>query len=66
MQTSNDEEQEKCKTSIALFAVLSENFKLQHNETILSVQYCKLIRQQSENAQEWADPLRIKMHECKY
>ena len=46
MQTLNDEEQGKFKTSMGLFEVLSENFKLQHNETILSLQYFKLIREQ--------------------
>ena len=48
------------------FEVLSETFKPQHNETILSLQYCKLRREQSENVEEWIDPLRMKANECKY
>ena len=39
VQTLNDREQEKCKTSSGLFEVLNEEFKLQQNETILSLQY---------------------------
>ena len=35
-----------------MFKVLSEKFQSQHNETILSLQYCKLIREQRENAEE--------------
>ena len=47
MQMLNAEVQEKCKTSIRLFEVLSENFEPQHNETMVPLQYCKLIGQQS-------------------
>ena len=48
MQTLNYQEQEKYKTSVGLFKVLSQKFKPQHNKIILSLQYCKLIREQSE------------------
>ena len=51
MQTLDDEEEEKSKTSIGLFKVLIENFKPQHNETLLSLQYCKQ-RKQSKNPKE--------------
>ena len=34
--------------------------------TILSLQYCKLIRQQSENDEDWIGHLRIKVYECEY
>ena len=46
VQTLNDREQEKCKTSSDLFEVLSEKFKLQHNEAILAVLNCKLVREE--------------------
>ena len=36
---------------IMLFEVLSEKFKPQHNETILSLQYCKVARKQNENTE---------------
>ena len=43
-----------------------KKFKPQHDETMLSLQYCKPIRQQSDNAEEWKSYLRIKANECKY
>ena len=48
-----DVEQEKCRTSTGLLEVLSDKFKPQNNETVLSLQYWKLACEQSENAQEW-------------
>ena len=51
----NDEEQEKYKTSAGLFGVLSDKFKPEHNEMILSLQYCKLAIEQNEEAENgWA------------
>ena len=49
---------------MGLFEVKSEKFKPQCNETILSLQYCKLIRQQSEQAEELVGYLRIKANKC--
>ena len=46
MQTA--EEQEMCKSSTDLFKILNEKFKPEHNETILSLQYCKLLRMMTE------------------
>ena len=46
MQVLYDEKQERFKTSMGLFEVLSEEIKSQHNETVLSLQYCKLIWEQ--------------------
>ena len=42
VQTSNDEQKEKCRTSMGLVEVLSERFKPQQSERILSLLYCKL------------------------
>ena len=42
-----------------------QNFKPQHNETILSLQYCKLNRKKKESAQEWMGELNIKAIDCK-
>ena len=56
----------KCKTTVGLFDVLSEKFKLQHNQTILSLKYWKLIREQSKNADEWVGYLRMKANEYEY
>ena len=51
MQTFNDTEQEKCRKSGGVFEALIENFKPQHNETILSLQYCKQASKQNETAE---------------
>ena len=53
VQTFNNNEQEKCKTSSGLFEVLSEKLKPQHNETVSSLRYSKQIREEKENAEEW-------------
>ena len=39
VQILNDRDQEKCRTISSPFEVLSKKFNLQHNETILSMQY---------------------------
>ena len=52
MQMLNDTEQENCRTIAGLFEVLSQMFWLQHKETISSLKYCKLTREQKENAEE--------------
>ena len=46
--------------------MLIEKFKPQHNQTVLQSQYCKLIKEQNENAEEWMDHFRIKANECGY
>ena len=60
VQTLNDREQEKYSTSTGPFEVLSENFKPQHNKTTLSLQYCKLIREERESTEEWVGCPKIK------
>ena len=65
-QTLNDEEKEKCKTIMGLFKVLSELFKSQHIETVLPLQYCKLLGEPSDDAAEWIGCLRVKANECEY
>ena len=54
MKTLNDEEKEKFKTNPGLFKTLSDKFKPQHNEKMLSLQHCKLIGEQNQNAKKWA------------
>ena len=41
-------------------------FKPQHNERILSLQYCKLMREQIKNAKQWMGILRIRANKCGY
>ena len=50
---NTDNEKEKCQAGSGLFEAQSEKFKPQHNETILSLQYCELIREKKESAEEW-------------
>ena len=38
----------------------------QYNETIKSLQFCKLIRQSNENVEEWMGRLRTAVVECNY
>ena len=66
VQTLNNKEKEKCKTSSGLFYILSEKFKPQHNEIMLSLQYFKLAREQNENVEEWIGCLWIKLNESDY
>ena len=44
---------EKCETSPELFEMPIEKFQSQHNETILSMKYCKLVRENRKSAEEW-------------
>ena len=53
--TVTNSEKEACKTKEELFKMLNEKFKLQHNKTILSLQYCKLSRNNEGTMQEWMD-----------
>ena len=43
---------------------LVKKSKCQHNEAILSLQYCKLTSKQNENAKEWIGHLRHKASKC--
>ena len=54
------------QSEIRLFNVLKDKFRLQHNETILTLQFCKLQRKENESIQEWMSGLQIKAAECNY
>ena len=43
LKTSTEVEQELCETVKGLFSAIFDSFMFQHNETILSLHYCKLI-----------------------
>ena len=49
-----------------LFDTTSENLKPQHNETILALQYCKLVWHCNETAEECDGFPKSKATECKY
>ena len=58
--------EEKCEMSKGLFKTLNDKFKLQYNEIIKSLQFCKLCRQANKSAKEWMVKLRIAATECNY
>ena len=66
IQTFTNPEKEAPKMAGGLFVTLDEKFKQQHNETIWSLQYCKLKRKGLQYAQEWMGRLSIQATECKY
>ena len=45
---------------------LNEEFKPQHNETILLLQDYKVVREEEVNGEEWMGYLKIKANECEY
>ena len=66
VNTLNDDEKVRWKTRSGLLEVLSDKLKPQNNEMMVSLQYCKLTRQQNENADKWTGWLRIKANEFEY
>ena len=57
MGTFTQVENEKCKTTKVLFSVLSNIFKLCHNQIIISLQYWRLHRKSNESSLESMDRL---------
>ena len=49
-----------------LFTTFNNKFKLQFNEIIKSLQFCKLSRQTKENAEDLMSRLRFAVVECNY
>ena len=49
-----------------MFEILSNQFELQYNEMIKSLQVHKLVRQENESAEQWIDRPRISVTECNY
>ena len=45
--------------------MLNEKFKPQYNDTILSSQYCKILKDNTKSVKEWMGQLGIKANECK-
>ena len=63
IQTLTNAEIEACKSITGLFNI-KINLKLQHNEMIWSLQYCKLHRKENGSAQGWIGRFQIKAVEC--
>ena len=55
-----------CSTSEGLFETLAIKFRLQFNETIKSLQFCKLNRQDGKSTEEWMGRLRVSVVDCNY
>ena len=62
--TLTDKEQESCNNMKGLFDALNRKLKPQYNKPIKSLQFCKLIRQSNESAEEWMGILRTAVVEC--
>ena len=58
--------EEQYRISTGLCEVLHQKFILQHEGTILSLQHCKLIREQNTNDEEWMGCFRIRANEFGY
>ena len=39
---------------------------MQHNDTILSLEYCNLVRKCNETVEQWTGQIRVKGNEYKY
>ena len=59
-------EKDTCSTLEGLFKILTNKFRPKFNETIKSLQFSKLSRQNGENAEEWMGRLWLSAIECKY
>ena len=66
IQTISNAEKEACNSTTGLFYVLKEEFRPQPNETILSLQCCKLHRKENESTHEWVGRFCIEEPECSY
>ena len=53
LESLTNEEKVVCSTLEGLFHILTNKFRLQFNETIKSLQFCKLSRQDGESTEEW-------------
>ena len=66
LETLINTEKVACDTLEGLFNILTSKFKPQFNETIKSLQFRKLSRNDGENTEEWMGRLRVAAVECNY
>ena len=64
--TLTQEKQEAYNNEKVLFDMVNRKLKMQYDETIKSLQFCKLIRQSDESAEEWISILRTAVVDCNY
>ena len=46
--------------------MLTEKFKSKHDETILPLQYCELLREENKKGDGWIGCLGVNVNECRY
>ena len=66
LESLTQAEQEVSNTEEGLFEMLNSKFKPQYNDTIKSLQLCKLMRQANENTEEWMGRIRVVATELDY
>ena len=66
LEALTQEKQEFCRLVDSLFETPNSKFTRPHNETILSLQYCKCSRKKNKDAEQWMGRIRIMTAECKY
>ena len=66
MESLTHTEKERCDMTEGLFEILINKFRPQFNETIKSLQFHKLSRQNGENAEEWMGKFWLSVIECNY
>ena len=66
IESLTEMEKQECSTLQGLIDTLAKKFRPQYNETIKSLQFRQLCRQDGENAEEWMGRLRVVAAECNY
>ena len=60
------QKKDTCSILEGLFKILTQKLRLQCNQTIKSLQFHKLSRENEENAEEWMGRLWLLVIECNY
>ena len=66
LETLTNREKVTCNKLEGLFDTLTNKFRPQFNETIKSLQFRKLCRNDGKNMEEWMGRLRVAVIECNY
>ena len=66
LETLTSEETITCDALDGLFKILNSKFRPQSSETIKSLQFRKLSRNDGANAEEWMGRLKLMAAECNY
>ena len=66
IESLTEMETQECSTLQGLIDTLAKIFRPEYNETIKSLQFRQLCRQDGENTKEWMGRLRLAVAECNY